>query len=264
MAFQIIRHAFRMIFGNFGQALRASIGPYVVLIVGYLVVFALVGQSGAFMQLTSGVGTLPEGAIGAVILTAIGLIPFTLFVLAWIAVTWHRFILLEEYSGILPAVSGRPIWPYVGRSILYGLLVGLLAIPLVFVAGIIMSPFLSSASPSVFPLPALIMFVAITAVLSFVWFRIGLALPSVAVGEPVSMGTAWAASRPMAGTIFGVAVLLMVINGIATVAVNQISAIVPFFGVIVDIAVQWTILMLGVSILTTLYGHLIEKRPLID
>jgi hypothetical protein len=264
MAFQIIRHAFRMIFGNFGQALRASIGPYVVLIVGYLVVFALVGQSGAFMQLASGVGTLPEGAIGAVILATIGLIPFTLFVLAWIAVSWHRFILLEEYSGILPAVSGRPIWPYVGRSILYGLLIGLLAVPLAFLAEIITSPFLSSASPSGLPLPAVLMFVAVTAVLSFVWFRIGLALPSVAVGKPIAMGAAWSASREMSGTIFGVAVLLMVINGIATLLVNQLNGISPFIGVIVDLAVQWTILMLGVSILTTLYGHLIEKRPLID
>ncbi|WP_159086883.1 hypothetical protein [Loktanella sp. Alg231-35] len=264
MAFQIIRHAFRMIFGNLGQALRASVGPYIVLIVGYLAVYAMVGQTGAFMQLASGAGSIPEDAGGVFVLALLVLVPFTLFVLAWIAVSWHRFILLEEYSGILPAVSGRPIWPYVGRSILYGLLIVLLAIPLVFVVGFIASPFLSSGSQALLSLPALMVFIAVTAVLSFVWFRIGLALPSVAVGEPITMGAAWAASRDMSGTIFGVALLLMAINGIATLLVNQISGIAPVVGVVVDLALQWTILMLGVSILTTLYGHLIEKRPLID
>lgn len=264
MAFQIIRHAFRMIFGNLGQALRVSIGPYVVLIVGYLVVFAMVGQTGALAQLTSGAATLPQNVGGLAVLAMFALVPFTLFVLAWIAVSWHRFILLEEYSGILPAMSGRPIWPYVGRSIIYGLIIVLLAFPLFLIVGMVAAPFVSSGPEAMLSLPALMVFVAITAVLTFVWFRIGLALPSVAVGEPISMGAAWAASRPMAGTIFGVALLLMAINGIATVFVNMINNIVPIFGVVVDMAVQWTILMLGVSILTTLYGHLIEKRPLVD
>ena len=43
MAFQIIRHAFRMIFGNLGQALRCSIGPYVILILGVRLAFAIFG-----------------------------------------------------------------------------------------------------------------------------------------------------------------------------------------------------------------------------
>lgn len=264
MAFQIIRHAFRMIFGNLGQALRVSIGPYVILILGYLLLFLIAGQAGAFAQLTSGAGTLPEDFSGMAVIALLALIPFTLFVLGWIAVSWHRFILLEEYSGILPAVSGRPIWPYVGRSILYGLLIGLIAIPVFLIVGMIAMPFVGSEPTAALTLPALMIFVGVAAFLSFIWFRIGLALPSVAVGEPITMGQAWEASRSMSGTIFGVALLLMAINGIATFVVNQVSAIAPIIGVVADIAVQWTILMLGVSILTTFYGHLIEKRPLVD
>ena len=36
----------------------------------------------------------------------------------------------------------------------------------------------------------------------------------------------------------------------------------PIIGFALDIALQWTVLMLGVSILTTFYGHLIEGRDL--
>lgn len=264
MAFQIIRHAFRMIFGNLGQALRVSVGPYILLIIGFLVVFMMMGQSGAFANLTAGGGELPQNIGGVTLLLLLALIPFTLFVLAWIAVSWHRFILLEEYSGLLPAVADRPIWPYVGRSILYGLLIVLLAIPLFFVVGLVATPFLASTPQAALSIPALLVFIAVAAVLSYVWFRIGIALPSIAVGEPITMAQAWAASRPMSGTIFGVALLLMAINGLAEVVVTPVSNSAPLIGTVLSIAVQWTVLMLGVSILTTLYGHLIEKRPLID
>jgi hypothetical protein len=51
---------------------------------------------------------------------------------------------------------------------------------------------------------------------------------------------------------------------IAGVAIQGIYGINPVLGVLVDIFVQWLTLMVGVSILTTLYGHVIEGRPLID
>ena len=265
MAFQIIRHALRMIFGNLGQALRCSIGPYVILILGYILAFTIFGGSMRMMG-PGQMGTpemMGDGGAGLVLLVFL-LIPFTLFVISWVAVSWHRFILLEEYSGILPAVSDRPIWPYAGRSLLYGLLVGLAAIPVFIVASLIAAPMAGPGmGGGVSPL-ALIIFVLVTAILTYLWFRIAIALPAVAVGKPITMGQAWEASKGMSGTIFGVAFLLMAINGIATILTTQIAMILGPLAFLIDLAVQWTILMLGVSILTTFYGHLIEKRPLID
>ena len=111
---------------------------------------------------------------------------------------------------------------------------------------------------------ALIVFVFVTTILTYLWFRIALALPAIAVGKPITMGQAWEASKGMSGTIFGVALLLMAINGVATIFTGQIAMVFGPLAFLIDLAVQWTILMLGVSILTTFYGHLIEKRPLID
>ncbi len=263
MAFQIIRHAFRMIFGNFGQALRVSIGPYVLLILGYLAAFMVAGGMGGIPEFAPDQGQVTQGAGGIFVLVVLLLIPFTLFVMAWVAVSWHRFILLEEYAGVLPAVAGRPIWPYVGRTLLYSLLMMLVAVPLFFIVGLLASPFISVDTPVSVIGPGLLVFVIVGAVLTYVWFRIALALPSVAVGHPIRMADAWAASGAMRGTIFGVAVLLMVLTGVGGVLSDALYAVSPLVGALAEIAVQWVTLMLGVSILTTLYGHLIEKRPLI-
>ncbi|MEO1640779.1 MAG: hypothetical protein AAFU41_16175 [Pseudomonadota bacterium] len=261
MAFRIIRHAFSMIFGNFGQALRVSIGPYILLIMLIVAVIMVVGPSmtEAFPEPDAFMAP-PEFSLTLFLALAIALVAF-LFVFAWVAVSWHRFILLEEYSGILPAIGDRPIWPYVGRSMLYALVIFLVAIPLFLIVGLIATPFTMSGTGIG---AALIVFVIAAAILGYVWFRIALALPAVAVGQPITMGQAWAASSAMKGTIFGVSLLLMGINGLAGVLTEIVSGLAPVIGVVLEIFVQWLTLMLGVSILTTLYGHLIEKRTLID
>lgn len=262
MAFQIIRHAFRMIFGNFEQALRVSVGPYLLLIFAFIVVAGVVAPQAAFLD--DPASGLPAGIGPLGLLVMIAMVIFALFVFGWVAVSWHRFILLEEYSGALPAIAGRPVWPYVGRSILYGFLVGLAAIPIFFVIGLVASPFIGSNPEASPPITALAVFVLASAVLTFIWFRIGLALPGIAVGKPISLGQAWSATSGKSGMILGVAVLLMAINGVAGIAVGFVAQILPIIGFVLNLFVQWVTFMLGISILTTFYGHLIENRPLVD
>lgn len=256
MAFQIIKHAFRMIFGNFGQAIRVSFGPFLIAILCCGAVFVFLGDVINAVRHGTDVSTLDGSDAIMVLVSLFGLVAVMLFVFGWVAVAWHRFILLEEYSGLLPAKSGRPIWPYVGRSVGYGMLLLLLAIPLVLLFG--------AVALNMGDHVAIIIMVIPSAILTFVWFRIALALPSVAVGKPIAIGQAWSASSRMSGTIFGVALILMAIETATGLFIEPITASVPMVGLVLDLCTQWVLLMLGVSILTTLYGHLIEKRPLID
>lgn len=256
MAFQIIRHAFRMIFGNFGQALRVSVGPYLLLVIAIIAFgFLFSAQDSTFSpdgQLQPGMnGFGPLFFLGAVFVFL-----FALFVFGWVAVSWHRFILLEEFTQKLPAITDRPIWPYVGRSFLYAFLLALAAVPMFFILGLVASPLGG--------LGFVIISFFILALLAYGWFRIAIALPSVAVGKPISLGQAWVASSGISGTIFGVAFLLMAFNAVAGIVVSMLAGISIILGGLGEIALQWTTLMLGVSILTTFYGHLIEGRPLMD
>ncbi len=265
MAFQIIRHAFAMIFNNFGQALRVSIGPYLLLVIAAVVVFGTVSSFEQLSDIAS--GNLPPeqlaAAGGSIVFGTLVLLILLVFVAAWVAVSWHRFILLEEYSGIIPAISGRPIWPYIGRSFVYGLVIGVFALILGFVVGLV-TAVLFAISPSLGSIGAMGLGLMLGVVLSLLWFRIGVGLPAVAVGKPITMGEALAATAKINGTILGIGVTIVVVSMIAGVAVQGLYGISAILGFAVDLFVQWLTLMVGVSILTTLYGHVIEGRPLID
>ena len=259
MAFQIIRHAFRMVFGNLTDALKVSVGPYLILMMIFIATIAFLGETGGMMMPSAPMGG-GEPMRPAASLAILFLVFVILFIVSWVAVAWHRFILLEEYPGLLPQLAGRPVWPYVGRSIVYALVLILAGLPLFFLVGLLAMPMMMAGEG----FAGMLVFVGISGFLTFLWLRIAIALPSVAVGKPITMGDAWRASKPASGTMFGVALLLMAINGLATLVTAQISQILPLVGFVLDVAVQWTVLMLGVSILTTFYGHLIEGRQLTD
>lgn len=264
MAFQIFRHAFQIIFGNFGQALRVSIGPYLILIVAGFTAYWMSGLQDMSFPAVGQSSQSSETFLMPLFFASIFILICALFVFGWVAVAWHRFILLEEYVTTLPALKDRPIWAYVGRSVLYILLFALLLMPVLFVISTIFGPTLGSdfSNSSNLAFDALSMI--LTAVFTYLWFRVSLSLPAIAVGKPITMGAAWTASSGVSSTIFGVAFMLMAINGITGIFVSLVGGAVPLLGFALNVAVQWLTLMLGISILTTFYGHLIEKRPLIN
>jgi hypothetical protein len=259
MAWKLIAQAFRMIFNNFGQALRVSIGPYVLLIAIFLAVLTFAGQT--YRPEADALMTNPPSGLALFLILA--LVPIALFIAAWVAVSWHRFILLEERAGFLPPISGRPIWGYVGKSILLGLLVLLLAVPVMMAAGLLAAPFMAQAGTSI-PVVTLIILAVGYVIIGFVALRLAVSLPGTALGKPMSFGDAWRATNPIAGAIFGVTLILVIINVVPGVLLTGIYVAAPFIGVIVDVALSWLTLMLGIGILTTLYGHLVEGRDLPD
>jgi len=258
MSLQIVLHTLKMIFRNIGQALRVSVGPYLILIVLSFLVFMMFGGLGGPMM--SGDGS---GALGPALATVL-LIPLFLFVTSWVAVSWHRFILKEEYTGLLPEVSGRPIWPYAWKAILLGLIVMLLAIPLFFILGALSLPFMGVEGGGGFPIIATITFMIVFVLISVVSMRLGIALVGTALGAPMAFRDAWTATAPVNGTIVGVAVLLGVFNAVISLLLIPITYAIPLIASVISLGFNWLTMMVGISILTTLYGHVIEERPLLD
>lgn len=257
MAWQLVRHAFVMIFGNLCQALRVSVIPYAILIAAWTLVFV---TSGLPLTTDPEVMAASGGNIGAMtLLLFLALIVFSVFVFGWVAVSWHRFILCEEYTAFVPAISDRPIWPYIGRSFLLGLLITVIAIPVFIVVGLLSAPFAEASM--------VVPFIAALAGISglaYLWMRWAIVLPSTAIGVPMTGSEAWAATAPHAQTIFVVVLILMAINVIPAVLLQGVYAAAPIIGVVVDVVIQWVTIMLGLSILTTLYGHIVEGRSLED
>lgn len=85
----------------------------------------------------------------------------------------------------------------------------------------------------------------------------------------MSLGEAWNATSKISYVTLGVAVLLIVLKLMVEAIPYLIVLYIPFehmrlVGLIVTIGVNWLGVMLAISILTTIYGHVIEDRPLVD
>ena len=252
MAWNIIQHAFFIVFGNLKEALKASILPFIIL-VGIVMAFsALSGLPIVGEQLNvEAVDNL--GSIGLFVI--LGLVS-VMFVFGWVAVTWHRFILLEEYPTIIPSVSGRPIWPYVGRILMIILQMMVVVLPVMLIllpslGGLLASPVLVVGAS-----------LALNVFITFLWFRVCVSLPSVAVGNHMSSVEAWSKTNNIWGDILVMSIIVIVLSFGVNLIVSTLFSSIPIIAGILQFVVQWTSMMVGISILTTVYGHVVEGRPL--
>lgn len=267
MGGQIVLHSFRLVFRNLSDALKISVGPYAIGLILVALVFGAVGVSpstllgggaevltmpGDMSSVGAEAGKAFAGLISALIL---------LFISSWVAVAWHRFVLLEEYPGFLPALSGRAIWSYIGRAIKLALLLLLFAIPLSLIAGLVLMPVVDGPQSVLF-LASLIVAVVLGTILTTLSIRFGLILPAGALDRPMTLRESWTATAPVSMAIMTAVLILVVLNVAASAVLGLLLGGTVLYGIANDLLVNWVSLMVGLSILTTIYGHVIEGRPI--
>lgn len=241
LGWQIFTHSVRLVWANRGVALKVSAVLYVISAVFQIWSQASVGDPATGAAIVEGPGMV------LLLVAALQLI-----ISLWIAVAWHRYILLEEVpKGFVPQWHGGRMAAYFGRSLLIGLIMG----GVIFVSGL---PLLIGLAGAVGG-PIMVLG-AIFAV--FVFYRLCAILPSTAMGEPITMREAWVATEGNTGTIM--VLVLCVIAGVMVLLIpgSLLALISPMLGVIYLLVAQWFITMFGISIFTTFYGHFIEKREL--
>jgi hypothetical protein len=239
MGMKLFVHAVRLVLNNLADALRISALLYFVpAIAAY-----------ALLSGTEPGAPPPPLAVVVSILAVVGGIA--------IAVAWHRFILLEERpSGWLPAFDGRRMLVYFGFSLLLGLVALVIAIAVAMVLGVLAM------------LGGVILFVLTGFVTVFVilviGYRLALILPASSVDKRLRLGEAWAATSGATGDI----VVLALISAAAAVVISLPSLVfvgpLMLLGVLWDAIVSWLSFMVGISILTTLYGRYVEGRTIAD
>lgn len=180
------------------------------------------------------------------------------FVSIWVAIAWHRYILLEEEGSLLPNFYGRAVLEYFGAFLLVGLASGMLGL-LVIIAVSLLFAFLGPSlyfflQESFIPLPAFF-------VMFWVTSRLSLVFPAVALGQKATMKEAWRATSKVPISIVMILPLFYLLNfglgyGIGIVAVPVSS----FLGSLITAAAQCIWAMVGISILTSIYGVVVEGR----
>lgn len=201
-------------------------------------------------------GIMPWGLL-------IGLMLVSISLWLWSALAWHRFILLAEYPRYFwPGVAWGAVRRFAGSS----LSVVVMAAILVFCAMVILGFVLGFASAWTKQPPgwfAITVAIAASCPILVAVLRLTLLLPHSAVTGDGGLGRIWTASTGCFWTFFAILACTSAIRfGWNYLLQNQ--GILPFdsvgFGIIALGELIQSVLM--ISIITTLYGHYVQGRPL--
>lgn len=244
---KIFVQSLRLVFANLREALRISLLPFLVASVA----MAWFLTSNAEFLADDSAGDLAGfNGLSLVVFLVVGAVAYL-----WIAVAWHRYVLLrEEGAGWVPTFHGDRILGYLWRGILLGLV---MIIPAVVVA-IIVGLLAASGSFSLVVVGS----VVATFVLAVIAYRLSPVLPAVALGEPLRMKEAWDKTRGAGWDIALLALITAVINALVQVVGEMGGNPGAPLAVIYMVVTGWLQFMVGLSILTTIYGHYVEGRSI--
>jgi hypothetical protein len=207
--------------------------------------------------------TTVDGASAAAALSAApaGLLTLVLAIVAfvWIAVAWHRYVLLDEVpAGQFPEFNSSRLLSYAGYSLLVGVIAFVIMFLVTAIVGIITVPLLGIVG-------GIITGVVGVALALIIGYRLGPILPASAVGKPLTLGQAWAATNGANTAI----IILGIISAVAAFVIDIPAMILMlagpiggFLALLWTLATGWIKMLVGVSILTTLYGHYVEQRAI--
>ncbi len=260
-----ITHMWQSTVNNLWFALRAQ-WPWIV--VTAVVITGLLWLSGAPMS-QWGTDTpikmedLPPGRVGLFVLSIFLGIILMLLAFSSVAVSWHRYVLLDEVPvGMQKLRVDATVWRYLGNLILIGLLALMSMLPMLVLFGVLAS-ISATLGIGVFMAYTLI-------VVTPIIYRLSIKLPAVALGRrDFKMGDAWHLSRGNWWQIVGVALIVSVITWVVgfvmTLAASVLIGVLgPVFGfgisTFVQAIINWIFAVMGITLLTSFYGFFVEKR----
>lgn len=273
-AWKLFSHSVLQIIRNFKAVLLITFIPFIILSVPIFTVMSAVPQiiegavddpsSGIFFQLEFFGRSIPFESFSSFIWLLLFSLAFAGIVSLWAVVAWHRFILLNE----------PPQNPFSKENLLRMasyfktlILLIIIIIPIFLVTSLLSSFVLAKVLTS--PVGAktiLIMILWATLFSAFFWtiyLRLCPALPASALGEDVSFFDGYMETRGATITFF----IMGIAFTLAGMSYEFLLDIIPvhLFGLsqICEFVAAWLAFVFNLSLITTLYGHYVEKRALV-
>ncbi|NVO26044.1 hypothetical protein HJ526_01305 [Donghicola sp. C2-DW-16] len=242
----IFRHAVGMVLRNWRQALQISGFIFAV-----LVIFQISLERAAKVHI--GIDSTMLQTVSPAMWLSMVAYSFVYITLSiWIAVAWHRYILLEELpEGWFPKWHGMAVLRYLGFMVLIGFMIVLA----VSVFGFILMMLMPGA------MPIFAIFLAIGAVI--VSFRLSPLLVAAAIGERMDISEAWEKTSGSTGAILLIIVLQFALSVGLQIPPNLMMFISPVLSFVIEVVVLWFWTLVTASQLTTFYGHFVQERPLV-
>ena len=248
----LFSHSVGMLVRNFGDLLRVFLMPSLLIIAICAAFFKMTGlwevmQWGAVTQ-------LPEdsGLFGPMFLVVV----LSLLIGMWSVVAWHRFVLLEEMpQGWVPPVQGDRVLAYFGRSVQIALVLICLTLPVALVA-LLLATMLSGAGSTVLSL----LDVPVSIVVTYFVLRLSVLLPAAALGASMGLREAWNTTSGAFGDLLGLSAILVALQYAAQFILES-TAGSPTIAAAISLVVSVALALINISLLTTLFGHYAEGRP---
>ncbi|KIC10270.1 hypothetical protein RA19_11135 [Leisingera sp. ANG-M1] len=252
-AWSIFAHSLGMVIRNIKEAVQIALVPAAI---AFGVLLALGATAGLSFSAFSDQAAMEQMLVENSGSFAGGILVFWLLIMVtmlWIVVSWHRFVLLEEYpSGWVPAFRFDRMLSYFGHGLLMLLVAFAIMVPIML---LIMT--VSAVAPAV---SIIVMVVAYLALL-VAMYRLVPVLPAAAIGKPLKLTEAWNATAGANGTIIAL-FLIMVAFQILIQLAAAVVLMIPVIGAIIVFAAMLILSLVSASVLTTFYGHYVEGRPI--
>lgn len=239
-AFKLLGDSIASIFGNLTEALQISGLLWIALLALEITLDIVFGPAG--------------GALGVALLVAANLVAGI-----WIAVAWHRFLILgERPEGYTPAWQGPMIAKYFYASLT-------VVVALVGVGVVVISLFM--AMPATITPGGQFIGMAVFAPLiagllvNYLLFRLSPVFPAAALGKTVRLRDAWTATRPLGKACFGLALIAGIGVALFQGIMAEVSGTSAVAALLVELVLGWVLLMLSVSIMTTIYKAVAPEAP---
>lgn len=211
------------------------------------------------------------GVVQVMLYEILAFVAIAALLLTWLIVAWHRYVLLDEQPvAIFPRLSLVPVISYFLMALIYGIIIGVLTFIATFLLSILMGVIAVSAyvgGASILPIQmiiyAFVIGLFIIVPITVFSFRLTSTLPAFALGAPVGFLDGWIATRHNGGSIIVVSVFSVLAFGAEFAVRAYLAVYYPEMAFLWQMVVGWIAVMVSASILTTLYGHYIEGRPLV-
>lgn len=252
----IFIHSVRMVFGNLGPALRISGLLYLI----YISVHAyyVLNFADALMELQRNMqaGNIPTELPSGLVSTVTLVLVVGLLTNLWIAVLWHRFVLLGQVpETVIPPLYAGMILTYLGKTILLSLVIVIIIGALDLLLSLALGPMLGSSAD-------MVILLILIGVLFYLLYRLGLIFPAVALGGTMTLKASWEKTAIASGAIVQLSVIAVFFVILILISSNMNPDPTSVINLTYSYVVSWIAMMVGISVLSTLYGIYVEGREL--
>ncbi|ATG37401.1 MULTISPECIES: hypothetical protein [Phaeobacter] len=245
---KLFLHSVSMVQRNAPQLLQIFLVPGLIVVA---IAYAMLAGVPNDAEL-EGLGPDPATVV-EIILRIVGIWLAIGVICAWTAVSWHRYVLLEEHpQGWIPAFRAKEALWYFLR------LLQLVVIGSV-VYGVAM--FVGIALISGMGMVGLAFLLVIATLIAVFMYRLVLILPAAALGKPIGVGESLELTTGAFGTLFVLALCLFGLQLLSELILYLLIDAV-LISTVLQLIFSVGLAVLNISALTTLYGYYVEKRPI--